>query len=235
MKKPIYVTCAVLAGCLTLLSAGCGNSTDTTAADKAVFTYDECDGGVMLLQYDYDETIASGNGSGKLMIDIPSEIDGKRVVKLGEYLMKEVPDTYDIAVTVPATVKEIDDYHGYVSSVTVDEANENYSSEDGALYNKDKTKLLYFRRSRLEKQPIVFRVPDSVEYIADTYIYYYGETVLGTECVDIYIGKNVKQIDAWIRNSDFWTYYRYHVYQDSYADEWLKQEGIERTDYVTFQ
>ena len=288
MKKLISVTCAVLAGCLTLLSAGCGNdggdkeptASSATAATQsetskteeptgisvmqgASFKYVESDGkyydcgdGIVLLKYIFDKENAVGCGrSNPLRVDIPSEIDGKKVVGLADHLMREVPNDYDVAVTVRDTVTMIDEhafwsidedvsksdtlgewngcyeYHGYVSSVTVDEANENYSSEDGALYNKDKTKLLYFRRSRGLNDSITFRVPDSVEYIADTYISYQMERCHRAKDVDIYIGKNVKYIDASVPQwEDWYVGFRYHVCKDSYADEWLKKNGLDGTD-----
>ena len=76
-------------------------------------------------------------------------------------------------ITIPAMVTTIEsedlnfDIYGFFSEtafekINVDENNENYSSVDGVLYNKDKTELLKYPTLKESK---VFIIPDSVTSI----------------------------------------------------------------------
>lgn len=49
-----------------------------------------------------------------------------------------------------------------IANIRVDEDNETFSSQDGILFNKDKTELIYYPKKDLE----TYTVPDSVEKIA---------------------------------------------------------------------
>lgn len=49
-----------------------------------------------------------------------------------------------------------------LKKVTVSAANPKYSSQDGVLYNKNKTKLLYYPRAKRDKK---FNIPDTVETV----------------------------------------------------------------------
>lgn len=96
--------------------------------------------------------------------EIPDTIEGLPVTKiaadafLGNSTIKEV--------RVPASVKEIQ-YGAFngngVSQIIVDADNENYLSEDGILYNKQKTVLMMYPYNKVT---IKFILPDQVEEIA---------------------------------------------------------------------
>ncbi len=68
------------------------------------------------------------------------------------------------SISIPASVTYIDSvsYCDNLVSITVDENNENYTVENGVLFNKDKTELLRFPAgSHIGK----YTIPDSVRYI----------------------------------------------------------------------
>ena len=70
------------------------------------------------------------------------------------------------SITIPASVTHIGDgalTGGALTSITVDEANPNYSSEDGVLFNKNKTTLLLFPPGR----PGDYIIPEKVDTIAN--------------------------------------------------------------------
>lgn len=65
---------------------------------------------------------------------------------------------------IPKTVVSIDHWHtlstfGYLESITVDEENTAFSSVDGVLFNKDKTKILKYP---FEKSEIGYSIPSTV-------------------------------------------------------------------------
>ncbi len=70
-------------------------------------------------------------------------------------------------IVIPASVKNIHDLafgiaRASISAVNVNESNQNYASEGGVLFNKDKTALLYYPEHKADTS---YQVPSSVEYI----------------------------------------------------------------------
>lgn len=103
--------------------------------------------------------ITAYNGDDKKVV-IPSEIDGKTVSAIDiDPFCSTVIDN----LVIPYGVKTIKSLGDYVESVTVDENNQYFSSQDGALFNKDKTELIKFFDHECEK----YVVPDGVTSIAD--------------------------------------------------------------------
>lgn len=80
--------------------------------------------------------------------------------------------------SIPSTVTYIDDmwykssaYDSYgilLESINVSENNENYSSVDGVLYNKDKTELITYPRFKTDKSYVI---PDTVKTINGSAFY----------------------------------------------------------------
>ena len=68
------------------------------------------------------------------------------------------------SITIPATVTNIESYPFVppVTSIVVDEENQHYSSQDGVLFNKDKTTLV---RYPCEKTGTTYTIPDGVTEI----------------------------------------------------------------------
>ena len=58
-----------------------------------------------------------------------------------------------------------------LSNIQVDKNNKNYSSEDGVLFNKEKTELIFYPEGKEEE---IYTVPDSVETIGKYAFYFSG-------------------------------------------------------------
>lgn len=73
--------------------------------------------------------------------------------------------------TIPASVTELgNDVFGEcinLSAIHVAEANRNYSSEDGILYDKGKTILLFCPKAKIKLEEVRITVPDTVHNIAE--------------------------------------------------------------------
>lgn len=74
--------------------------------------------------------------------------------------------------TIPKSVTVIPDYIGVgkikLKSITVSEENENYSSLDGVLFNKDKTVLYFYPRAKEDKE---YTIPKGVKTISELSFY----------------------------------------------------------------
>lgn len=104
---------------------------------------------------------------------IPNELDGHIVSSIALEL-DSLHDDYDYywdyrsiySLAIPEGVKAIDinpfTYFDRLSSFSVDEKNTYFSSVDGNLYNKDKTKFIYYARSKSDSS---FTVPNGVKEI----------------------------------------------------------------------
>ncbi len=121
--------------------------------------------------------------STKTEITIPAEIDGYPVggVKFDIYdhtLEKvtfsegitAINGTYNASIkeiVIPASATTISDrafqYVTDLEAITVAEDNESYSSENGVLFDKDKTKLIHYPKC---KKDTTYKVPDSVREIS---------------------------------------------------------------------
>lgn len=179
-------------------------------------------------------------------IEIPKEIDGKPVVKLGGFLDEDdrhfvlgafVGNT-DLTIKIPSTVKVItsdavlvrtdmipENYRSKSLldlSFIVDKSNPYYSSVNGSLLSKDGKKLLWLNRSDDN-----YTVPDSVEVF---------EPSNGVSDLfgSITIGKNVKKINTSI---DFGESGRgpkdglkaeviVKGYKNTAAEKWAKEQNV---------
>lgn len=134
------------------------------------------DGTVTLLFYKGDETD----------VIVPNEIDGKTVTETDWYLFSNynelksvvLPDTLETLkdsftgcknlkeLNIPANVSftEVSSYNRYNYLINVSPENKYYSSQDGVLFNKDKTQLLIFPTSKTGK----YVIPDTVTEIRES-------------------------------------------------------------------
>ena len=122
--------------------------------------YEIENGEVTITDYSYG-TSQFGNH-----ITIPDEIEGYPVTSIGKNYFGWTSFT---SVTIPASVTgisetAIDVWNNILTSITVDDANEHYSSDNGVLFNKDKTELVLYPGGRTETAYII---PDSVTSIGD--------------------------------------------------------------------
>ncbi|MBP0958473.1 MAG: leucine-rich repeat domain-containing protein [Oscillospiraceae bacterium] len=85
-------------------------------------------------------------GTAPLSLAIPEKIDGKDVTAIGDYAFSQCTSLESI--TIPDGVTSIGDNAFYecssLESILVDEDNNNYSSEDGVLFDKNKTTLIKY-------------------------------------------------------------------------------------------
>ena len=132
----------------------------------------------LIFELDADETAywvlgCNENATGDIVI--PETYNGLPVVGIGpEGFFENLGIT---SISVPKTVKEIGlgafIYCGKLASINVDEENPVYSSENGVLYNKDKTELICVPYAYNER---VFEIPETVTKIK-TYAVYLCEKI----------------------------------------------------------
>ena len=93
------------------------------------------------------------------------------VTRIGDYAFNECSSL--TSITIPDSVTSIGDnvFSGCekLTGIMVDMNNKNYSSKDGALFNKDKTNLICYPAGKTET---TYTIPDSVTSIGD-YAFYY--------------------------------------------------------------
>jgi hypothetical protein len=116
------------------------------------------------------------------------------VTKIGEGAFK---NCYHLTrVTLPVSLTSIEDIAfkdcGSLKDISISPNNPNYSSLDGVLFNKDKTKLIRYPSG---KEGNAYIVPDSVTKIAE------GAFEDSNELVSITIPNSVTKIDAWAFSS----------------------------------
>ncbi len=134
-------------------------NTKTAYAQDSSFTYE--------LKEDNTARITESTATGN--VTIPSEIDGYVVTEIGNKVFYGKYGIYTIFI--PATVTTIGEwdyafsYCYNLTSITVDEANPAFCSQDGILYTKDKRVLYNFP---CEKNVASYRVSATVDHICCT-------------------------------------------------------------------
>lgn len=105
---------------------------------------------------------------------VPDKIDGIAVTELGKKAFGSDPDNNTFTeITLPASIEYISDdnpfmYCTKLKKITVDGNNENFCTEDGILYTKEKDKLICYPT---EKEGTSFKVPDSVKTLGTAALY----------------------------------------------------------------
>ena len=99
-------------------------------------------------------------------IVIPKSYCGRPVTRIGQMAFNHC---YSLtSITIPDSIVSIGDSHFYgclsLKTINVDSLNSNFSSEDGILYNKEKTTLIKYPSGKTESQ---FSIPNSVTFIGD--------------------------------------------------------------------
>lgn len=118
-------------------------------------------------------------------VTIPSTIDGCSVTSMMISTFEEC--TFVTSVSIPSTVTDIFDpgcgiFKDCVSleNITVDAGNENYSSVDGVLFNKDKTELIYYPQGKSDSS---YSIPAGVEEIYE-YTFYNASNLISVTIPD---------------------------------------------------
>ena len=127
--------------------------------------------------------------TGAETVVIPDTIDGKSVTSIGKYAFYycsslksiTIPDgvteiglgafsgcTSLTNITIPSSVTSIGDYAfsgcKSLTAIGVEVGNNNYTSVNGVLFNKDKTELICYPAGKTDKS---YNIPDSVTSIGD--------------------------------------------------------------------
>ena len=133
-----------------------------------------------------DEVTITGYVGLNGYVTIPEKIAGLPVTKLGDKAFAYDKDV--IAITIPRTVEEIAQNcfieSPYISSITVSSGNESFVSEDGVLYDKEKTELILFPA---RKQAETYTIPDTVSRIR-------GYAFAGSELKEVVLGEGLEEI-----------------------------------------
>ena len=120
------------------------------------------------------------------------------------------------SITIPSSVSEISDGVIYMafgldsnlSEINVDPNNKNYSSEDGVLFNKDKTELIFYSKNNSNGDYVI---PSGVTTI-DSYAFYLSnnltslvipESVININKEAIYVSIKINAIDVDANNKNF--------------------------------
>lgn len=153
-------------------------------------------------------------------VKIPDIIENHKVTSI-KYTYDLFPDIQ--VLYIPYSIDQIKNlnqynYHGFencydLKEIVVDENNNNFTSKDGVLFNKDMTELLAFPK---DKKISSYTVPDSVTTIKDTFSYckHVTEIKIPANTTDISLGyyadntlfhncKNLNSIDVDPSNSAY--------------------------------
>lgn len=106
-------------------------------------------------------------------VKIPDVVEKYKVTSI-KFTYELFPDVQELYI--PYTIEQIknlnqNNYHGFencydLKEIVVDENNNNFTSKDGVLFNKNMTELLAFPKN---KEISSYTVPDSVTTIQDTF------------------------------------------------------------------
>ena len=128
-------------------------------------------------RFDFDST----------SIEIPSTYLGKPVTSIGDEAFSECSSL--TSIVIPSSVTSIDESAFWgcssLTSINVSDDNNNYSSIDGVLYNKNKTTLINYPYGKLEN---IFVIPSSVTSIG------YGAFLYCSSLTSIVIPSSVTSI-----------------------------------------
>ncbi len=110
--------------------------------------------------------ITGYNGKAETL-EIPSKLDGYTVTSIGYEAFKDCDSL--TSVTIPDSVESIsEDVFGYCNGLTeikVDGNNKNYSSQDGVLFDKNKTELIKYPSGNTRAS---YDIPKSVTSICNS-------------------------------------------------------------------
>ncbi len=147
-------------------------------ADENDFKYSVINGSAVINGY-------TGNAKS---LDIPEKLGGFTVTKVDAntfFYAKELEN-----VNFPGTVTNISPsvFQGYVNikEISVDDSNKNYSSKDGALFNKSQSELIIYPKGN---ERTSYTIPETVETIC-SFAFYGAENLSG-----IVIPNSVKTIE----------------------------------------
>lgn len=151
MKKRLIAVMALISGfCLSLGLTAC-----TVDGRNDRFVFEPNEDGYTLTDYIGAETQA----------DIPAEHDGKPVTEIGDWAFSDRANLKEVAIPDSVTKIGANAFDGChdLEKIVVAEENPCYGSQDGTLYNKDKTEFLQIP----EAIGGAVTIPDSIQKIGD--------------------------------------------------------------------
>ena len=234
---------SAFAGCDNIVINGYSGSYAETYANENELAFAAIDA-VTADDYEWEEnedggvTITGYTGNGGDVV-IPSKMDGKPVTSIGDVAFFECTGLTDItipdsvtsigysafiectgltSVTIPDSVTEIGlgafAYCTGLTEMNVDQNNESYTSEDGVLFDKNKTALLICPAGKEG----AYTIPDSVTSINDgAFAYCKGLT-------DVTIPASVTEIGSVV--FDGCDNVVIHGYSGSYAETYANENEL---------
>ncbi len=185
----------------------------------------------------YEDGICINKCLGDEPMDIPSEIEGKPVIKVGSYLKNDevYPAYYDwgfCTMKIPKTVKYIEDnFYSYtgpdlysynesmkeftlITSIQVDTDNPYYTSKNGSLYTKDMKVMLFLGEDAYEVPSTVNKIQPLDGFKADN-------------SFSLKIGKNVSEINAQTYGENDIPQFVIYGNKNTVAKQWAKENNVE--------
>ena len=180
-------------GCDNITIHGYKNSYAETYANENGITFAEINtdttndyewledenGDIAIIEY-------TGNGGD---IIIPSKIDGKSVTSIGRWAFEDCAGL--ISITIPDSVTSIGHWTfencRKLTAINVDKNNKNYTSEDGVLFDKDKTTLMIYPAGKKG----AYVIPDNVTEIG------YSAFSHCTKLTSVTISDSITSIRSW--------------------------------------
>lgn len=173
------------------ISAAETTATETTAEETTAETKETLTAGDYSYYLADDGTsVISATTSTAEAIELPTEIDGKKVTGIGERAFSE--NSTAKKITIPDTITDINEYAFFgcsaLMAISVDTDNTSFTSDDGILYNKDKTQILAYP---IGKEATEYTISDSVTKIGSCAF------AMSTILQKINIPASVTEISEW--------------------------------------
>ena len=178
MVAVIVLTAAPLGGLVGLKLPDFGSifSTKTEAASYNGFSYGINEDGISV-------TITSCySGYFTSYVNFPSSINGYKVTRIGMDVFDYIKGITSVKIPNSVTSIAVGAFLDCdsLTRITVDEANTVYSSEDGVLFNKDKTVLMKYPNGKAKTH---YTIPDSVTSIG-SYAFGYCDSLASVTIPD---------------------------------------------------
>lgn len=189
------IAAAILAAGVLAISAPSLGAVPTASANAPYIVESDFE---YIVNGDGETVKITGYSGTETEITMPATLDGKTVTGIASHAFD---GSHIEKVIIPANITEIDPYAfvncPWLKNITVDEGNEKYTSENGVLYNTDKSILCIYPDGKDDAE---FTLPDTV-----TEIYYFQEETARLYLEKILVGegnKSFTSVDGILFNKD---------------------------------
>ena len=183
-KKSKKFLAAVLS--LVIILSSCPICAFALTSDDGIFEYS--------LTTDEGKALITGYKGTATEVDIPEILETNGNKYEVQSVNMNIFDAVNIEkISIPKSVTLIEDafhlnrYHSSLKEINVDENNENYSSQNGILFDKEATTLFVFPNA---SSSMAYSIPNSVETIS-SYAFYGAKNL-----VSVIFGNSVTEIGA---------------------------------------